>query len=184
MDHKTRSRHAVQGFSRESLELLARAKQETATQLRSLVQAPDLLRALDEYVATLTREAEGLTMLVKSIRRGRPPKVDLNRLLGGRIKGFQWVKPMAPPGKPGRPLAVDIGDDDLIRALTEGKRAGPPRSERAILEDVARHILSRNGKHSAGSRAKRMAANLQKRVASIRARRVPKQTTKLPEIAG
>lgn len=139
-----------------------------------------LLNTLQGLSDSMTSKAETYLRLASATRRGRPSKRSLNEYVG--LENFKWglLKPVA--GKAGRPRAAPISDPDLIHELAATKAGGAFRSERAILEGIARRLLKEQGKHTAGDRVPQLTSNLQKRVAAIRAGGIPKLTREIAEI--
>ncbi len=166
---------------------MAAARGAAEAQLLDLKNGPDrtrpeglpetelrcLLGTLQEFASRLGADAEVFAQCANLVRRGRP-----TRLPDGFGQRRTALKQAV--GKPGRPRVAAIADDDLMGRLGDAKRIAPLRSERAILEDLARLLLVQEGRHTAGDRVRRLTQNLQKRVAAIRAARVPKSPADIP----
>lgn len=140
-----------------------------------------LLLTLGNLAQAHTQGARTCAKFADSIRRGRPPRRDLNSFVSVPV-GFALGKPTPNARKPGRPKAANISDPELIGRLHEARQRGDKRSERAVIEDVARDLLTQQGKHSAGRVLPNLTANLQKRIAGIRSGGIPKLLGKIGEL--
>ncbi|MEO6278528.1 hypothetical protein [Roseateles sp.] len=125
------------------------------------------------FARQCTQESAQLSQMAAKVRRGRRkvvPASSMNALVAALL-GIKYSGPTTkkPVRRPGRPLRINMTDDAILRAVEAGKATGE-RTERRVLERLAKQALTEEGKHTAGSRVREIADNLKRCLAAFRAK--------------